>query len=548
MGGHWSTRTPSRERGLPGADDKRGRRSLTTVRRAPRTNGGAGRHRPGWCAGERWGRGPYVRRRARVREGDPSVTRELSRCGTDASGMKNANVIPFSPPDGSAPDGVHGPADGSPVSDGTRVLVDAERIVVERLVLVDAGLAGFIAERSPADQRRRCSSAPSGSGSLALQDAGVTVNVDVVRREFEALAAPDRSRPTTRPPGALDQVLRQNFADGDGRLPRTLEKFLGDRGQLRAFVEELFDETKRDSAIGRMRTLLGTYFDGDASRLALLLDPTRLHSPLHQFRTRSATGSTGSTTGSPPSRRPRPRGRASGQGPPRRAPTSRTCSRRCSATSPAAPATSLDRTGTEAGDVAPLQEGRLRADPRSGPDRAARSCGSSIEAKDRRSPGAQMRDELREAKTNRGAAVAARRLHADPRPGRHRAVRRPAGDVYCVLDPDAPDPAHARGGGPPRPAAGARVSLREHEVEVDAAAIRTALDGDPRAAGGDPGPQGPAHVDRRPAREGRLRPGWTSCARRSSPGSREAEAELRRRRELDPQRVVTAPPHGSDGA
>ncbi len=59
-------------------------------------------------------------------------------------------------------------------------------------------------------------------------------------------------------------MLRQNFADGDGRLPRTLERFLGDRGQLRAFVGELFDETKRDSAIGRMRQLLGTYFDGDA--------------------------------------------------------------------------------------------------------------------------------------------------------------------------------------------------------------------------------------------------------------------------------------------
>ena len=48
----------------------------------------------------------------------------------------------------------------------------------------------------------------------------------------------------------------------------TLERFLGDKGALRAYVGELFDETKRDSAIGRMRTLLGTYFDGDASKLA----------------------------------------------------------------------------------------------------------------------------------------------------------------------------------------------------------------------------------------------------------------------------------------
>ena len=56
------------------------------------------------------------------------------------------------------------------------------------------------------------------------------------------------------------------------------------------FVGELFDESKRDSAIGRMRTLLGTYFDGDASKLALLLDPTRQHSPMHQFRTEIAAG------------------------------------------------------------------------------------------------------------------------------------------------------------------------------------------------------------------------------------------------------------------
>ena len=67
-------------------------------------------------------------------------------------------------------------------------------------------------------------------------------------------------------------------------MPRTLERFLGDRGQLNRFVNDLFDETKRDSAIGRMRTLLGSYFDGDASRLAQLLDPTRFGSPLHQFR------------------------------------------------------------------------------------------------------------------------------------------------------------------------------------------------------------------------------------------------------------------------
>ena len=42
--------------------------------------------------------------------------------------------------------------------------------------------------------------------------------------------------------------------------------------------------------IGRIGTLLGQYFDGDASKLAVLLDPTRLGSPLHQFRTEIADG------------------------------------------------------------------------------------------------------------------------------------------------------------------------------------------------------------------------------------------------------------------
>ena len=89
---------------------------------------------------------------------------------------------------------------------------------------------------------------------------------------------------------ALEGTLRANFADGDGRLPRTLEKFLGDRGALKSMVEELFDEKKRDSAIGRIGTMLERYFDGDASKLAHLLDPTRLNSPMHQFRQEMTAG------------------------------------------------------------------------------------------------------------------------------------------------------------------------------------------------------------------------------------------------------------------
>ena len=164
----------------------------------------------------------------------------------------------------------------------SEVRVDADRIVVDHLVVRDPSLAAILGERAPEDRPAVVERALR-IGLLALQDAGATMNVDLVRTEFEKLVQ-QTELSNTRAAEALDQTLRANFADGDGRLPRTLERFLGDRGALRAFVGELFDESKRDSAIGRMRTLLGTYFDGDASKLALLLDPTRQHSPMHQFR------------------------------------------------------------------------------------------------------------------------------------------------------------------------------------------------------------------------------------------------------------------------
>ena len=60
----------------------------------------------------------------------------------------------------------------------------------------------------------------------------MTVNVDVVRAEFEKLVR-QAETVNEKAAQALEQTLRTNFADGDGRLPRTLETFLGDRGALR---------------------------------------------------------------------------------------------------------------------------------------------------------------------------------------------------------------------------------------------------------------------------------------------------------------------------
>ena len=161
--------------------------------------------------------------------------------------------------------------------------VEGDVILVDHLRVEDRALAAFVASRAESDRVDMADRALR-IGLHALQDAGTALDVEFVRREFDALLERNASV-NERAAKELDQVLRLNFGDREGRLPRTLEQFLGDQGQLTRLVAELFDESKRDSAIGRLRALLGTYFDGDASRLAQLLDPTRMGAPLYQFRT-----------------------------------------------------------------------------------------------------------------------------------------------------------------------------------------------------------------------------------------------------------------------
>jgi hypothetical protein len=353
------------------------------------------------------------------------------------------------------------------------VRVDGERVVVERLVLVDQGCAAFLAARPP-EERPATVERALKIGLTALQDAGTSLDVDMVRREFEALLLQAQAT-NERAARALEDVLRQNFADGDGRLPRTLERFLGDRGALREYVGELFDPGKRDSAIGRMRELLGTYFDGDASRLALLLDPTRLNSPLHQFRVEVSEGFA----------RLNERLVAI-----EAAATARASERAHSAAKGGdfeallagllgdiarGSGDVLDHTANEAGATIASKKGDfvLALDPGLAGGADLRVV---IEAKDRAISGRAMRDELREARTNRGAAVGLVIFTPQHAPSGIAPFDVRAGDVYCVIDPEAPDPATLE--------AAVRLarllalaSLREQHVEVDANAVREALAG-----------------------------------------------------------------------
>ena len=85
-----------------------------------------------------------------------------------------------------------------------------------------------------------------------------------------------------------------------------------------------------------------------------------------------------------------------------------------------------------------------------------------------------IREELREARENRGAAVGLVVFTPAHAPAGVAPFNLLGDDVYCVIDPESPDPATLE--------AAVRLarllaltSLAEHEVDVDAAAVASAL-------------------------------------------------------------------------
>jgi len=351
------------------------------------------------------------------------------------------------------------------------IRVDGDRIVIERFTLRDAALAAVLEARDPLDRAAVVERALK-VGLLAIQDVAVSMDVDMVRDEFDKMLRATEGA-NAKAAEALDQVLRANFSDGDGRLPRTLERFLGDRGQLRAFVAELFDESKRDSAIGRLRELLGTYFDGDASKLALLLDPTRQHSPMYQFRSEVARGFEAlqerlTAIEAAAAARGAERARSAAKGG-----DFEDALEAILADVTRGSGDLVDRTAGEAGDVLRSKKGDfvVTIDPE-------RTGGADlrivVEAKDRGMSVRSIREELREAKDNRAAAVGLAIFSEAHAPAGIAPFDVRGGDVYCVVDPADPDVAVIE--------AALRLarllalaSLREVEADVDAESVRAAL-------------------------------------------------------------------------
>jgi hypothetical protein len=316
--------------------------------------------------------------------------------------------------------------------------VSTDRLVIRDLTLVDPGLAAFVRGR-PEEERRELLLRALRIGLTALQDAGASLDVDAVRREFETMvrqAEVLNERLATR----VDEVLRTNFADGEGRLPRTLEAFLGDRGQLRTFTRELFDEERRDSAIGRMRVLLGTFFDGDASRLAQLLDPTRMGSPLHQFRTEVSRGFEHlnerlSAIEAAASARAGERARSAAKGADFEDLIEDLLAQSLRGTDHV-----LERTADAAGHVLGSKKGDFVVSLDPDTVRGA-SLRLVVECKDRAISGRAMRDELDEARRNRDAAVGLVVFSTAHAPSGIAPFDVRLGDVYCAIDPHEPEPA-----------------------------------------------------------------------------------------------------------
>jgi hypothetical protein len=318
----------------------------------------------------------------------------------------------------------------------TRVSVDSQRITVEQLTLHDPSLAAFVNETPEAD-RPALAERALRIGLLAICNANATLNVDVVKAEFGRLIS-DMASKQAEAAHALETTLRANFADGDGRLPRQLEAYLGDSGKLNRLVGDLFDERRRDSALGRLRELLGRYFDGDSSQLATLLDPTRQGSPLYQFRV-EMTGEfrrlnerlEALEAGTKARAEERARSAAKGRD------FEEVLSDALAGVAHGS-GDLLDRTGLEAGDAVRSKKGDfvLVLDPRLTRGLELRVV---VEAKNRPMPRQRFMAELNEAKVNRGAVVAVAVFAPEFAPAGIAPLQLVGNDVWCVLDPDGGD-------------------------------------------------------------------------------------------------------------
>ena len=226
--------------------------------------------------------------------------------------------------------------------------------------------------------------------------------------------------------------------------------------------------------MGQLHDLLGRYFDGDGSRLATLLDPTRDGSPLHQFRdemTREFRTIAERISAIEVSARARAAERAKGTA--KGTDFEDLVEERLARFARGA-GDGLERTGAGAGDALASKKGDfvLTVDP-------SRTRGADlrvvIEAKDRSMSRRVMTAELSDARQNRAAAVAMVVFSPHAAPSGVAPFSLVGTDIYAVFDPDADDDTALEAA--VRLARSlALITLREAAGQVDVPAVQEALD------------------------------------------------------------------------
>ncbi len=324
----------------------------------------------------------------------------------------------------------------SSASKPTQVEIVGDRIRIASLEVVDRALAGFLESRSPEDRAETVERAMR-VGLMALQSASGSIDVDHVRRAFDKLLT-DASESNKKATAEVEEILRKTFANEGGALPATLERFLGDKGELALFTKDLFDENRRDSALGKLNTILGTYFDGDACKLAHLLDPTREASPLSGFRAEIAKrfddvllkiveldASQKAAKGE------RKKGTAKGADFESRVIAEYTELLR-------ATNDEIEGTGGVTGAVPDSKKGDALITI-NGRDASASVLRIVVEVKDKAMSGPAIEKELAEARENRKAEIALMVFSEAAAPAGAAPFTISRHGVYCVVDPEAPD-------------------------------------------------------------------------------------------------------------
>ncbi|MFM9165768.1 MAG: hypothetical protein ACKOQO_03010, partial [Candidatus Limnocylindrus sp.] len=311
-------------------------------------------------------------------------------------------------------------------------------------------------------------------GLMALQSASGSIDVDHVRRAFDKLLS-DASESNKKATAEVEEILRKTFANEGGALPATLERFLGDKGELALFTKDLFDENRRDSALGKLNTILGAYFDGDASKLAHLLDPTREASPLSGFRAEIAKrfddvllkiveldASQKAAKGE------RKKGTAKGADYESRVVAEYTELLR-------ATNDEIEGTGGITGAVPDSKKGDAVITI-NGRDASASVLRIVVEVKDKSMTGPAIEKELAEARENRKAEIALMVFSEAAAPAGAAPFTISRHGVYCVVDPEAPDTAILEAGY--RLARiSALIRAKSEGSGADLSAVKDAIDG-----------------------------------------------------------------------